>query len=636
MARADRALSGTFEFFGHTCALGRQIDWHADPITRETWPLVFHGDVPLGDSITRRGDVKHVWELNRHQFLLDLSRAWLLTGDSTYSDEVDRIVASWRAANPYGLGVNWNGPLEVAYRALSWLWAYGITTGAGSRDESAWLEGFYEHGRYLHSHLELYSSPYNHLIGEAAVLFVLGVVFPELADASRWKRRGRQVLEHRLKEQFFADGGSVEQATVYHHATLGFYLLAALAGRANGEELSDPVWAAIERAIDFSMRLQQPDGLLPAIGDNDDARPVVFECRDSWDFRYYQAIGAALFGRGDFKVAAGRFYEEALWLLGPDGATIFDRLEPMEPDVSSHLSGSGYVVLRTERGADADYVLFDCGDQAGGLRHDAVPSAAHGHADSLAVILWLGGQPVLVDSGYFTYNGDVAQERHYRETAAHNTLRIDRQDQALHHSKMAWSHTPRVTVEHAAFLPGGGVAAARHDGYRRLRRPVEHSRTVWFAAGGYVVVLDRLTGEAGAVHDIEANWHLSPGLQAMLTPNDQAVLSGRFILAWAGTAPATARAAHGGDAPDAGWVAPHLGVRVPATRLTIEARTEVPFSLVTVVADLDRWRAVELQRSGALYRVTLTGSSARESLQVSPDQPDVTERVERLTEDLEE
>ena len=56
------------------------------------------------------------------------------------------------------------------------------------------------------------------------------------------------------------------------------------------------------------------------------------------------------------------------------------------------------------------------GYACGGLHHDDVPSAAHGHADCLSVVLWLGGRPVLVDPGFYCYNGDASWEIHFRRT----------------------------------------------------------------------------------------------------------------------------------------------------------------------------------------------------------------------------
>jgi hypothetical protein len=59
------------------------------------------------------------------------------------------------------------------------------------------------------------------------------------------------VLETRLGEQFYEDGGSVEQSTFYHHATLGFYVLADLLARENGDTTAPAIRAAIERARDL-------------------------------------------------------------------------------------------------------------------------------------------------------------------------------------------------------------------------------------------------------------------------------------------------------------------------------------------------------------------------------------------------
>ena len=121
-------------------------------------------------------------------------------------------------------------------------------------------------------------------------------------------------------------------------------------------------------------------------------------------------------------------------------------------------------MLRSDWSASgADYVCFDCGEQAAGMRTDAVPNSMHGHADCLSVVVWLGGQRVLVDSGLFCYNCGGDWEAHFRETAAHNTARVDGRDQARHIGKMAWSHSYRATLE-------GWRADGRRSLGRRLAR----------------------------------------------------------------------------------------------------------------------------------------------------------------------
>jgi hypothetical protein len=582
-----------FAFFGRIFRFGASIDWHADPVSGRRWPNVFYADVPIHGGSTEFGDVKFVWELNRQQFVGDLAKGWFLDLDRDAADEIHSLVRSWIADNPYGVGVNWASPLEPAFRAWSWIWAYHLCLDAAvmSGDtQLLWMRGFLDHGHFLYRHLEHFASPYNHLIGEASALYALGVLFPWFREAARWRSRGRHVLESRLRGQFYDDGGSVEQATFYHHATLGFYLLAALLGRRNGDEFAHAVWEAIERGIEFSMRLMQPDGRIPAIGDVDDGKSIRLEHRPFWDFRAFQAVGAVLFGRSDFKYAAGGFPEDALWLLGPEGLERFDALPSSPPaERCSALRTSGYYVLRSDWASTADYICFDCGELAGDARCDSVPNSVHGHADCLAVTAYLGGRPVLVDAGSFTYNGDPAWERHFRGTPAHNTAMIDQRDQAVQLAKMAWAFAYRPRLEHWQADERQAIVTGSHDGYVRGSDGVVHRRTVWLRPGGYFLILDEFEGQGG--HDIEVNFHLPPAsarLEAGYLATDIGV-----AVHWMGSSAVSAELRQGGAQPDEGWIAPSLGVRVAVPRLRLRVAFSEPSTRVlTLVADSRRVRGI--------------------------------------------
>jgi hypothetical protein len=592
-AQAEKASRHEFSFFGGTYRYGDRVDWHADPVTGAQWPQRYHRDVPVHGGNVGFGDVKHVWELGRHQFLIDLAKGWVLERNPGYAAAMRALVFDWRAANPVGTGVGWSCALEPAFRMLSWLWGYYLTRDDPAFDDAShvqWLEGFHEHGWFLHRHLEYYASPYNHLVGEACALYALGVLFPEFREAPEWRDRGRSVLVRVLPGQFYADGGTVEQSTFYHHATTGFYLLAALLGRVNGEEFPSAVWSAIERGVDFSAAMRQPDGTTPRIGGADDGKPIRLEELPLWDFRPYQAVGAVVFDRGDFKEAAGRFYEDAVWLLGPDGAASFDRLPAAPPARRSRaIEASGYVLLRSGWAADADYVSFDCGDQAAGVRRDAIPSAAHGHADCLSIVLWQRGRPVLVDAGFHCYNGPKPWQDHFRETAAHSTVRVDGRDQALHINKMAWAYTYAATLEGHRLEEPSPWAIASHDGYRLLPGgPVRHRRGVWLRERGYVVVCDVIDGTGS--HDVEVIYQFAPGRLAAGPAT--ATFDDRTTLHWFATAGISAAVHEGGETPESGWIAPSLGVKTPAPRLVLSARLALPATIVSVIADSGRAAAV--------------------------------------------
>lgn len=599
-ARAHR-----FAFFGQTFEFGGDIPWQTDPVTRRAWPAVYHADVPVHGGDAGFGDVKYVWELNRQQFVIDLGKAWFLFGHEDDLAALRRLVRGWIAANPYGTGVNWACALEPAFRVFSWLWAYGFT--ADTLDDQLhvqWVTSFSDHGRFIERHLEHYSSPYNHLIAEAASLYMLGACFPELADASRWRATGKAVMRQRLGEQFYDDGGSVEQSTFYHHATVGFYLLAGLTARATGDDLPPEIWRAIERGLDFSLALIQPDGSTPAIGGADDGKPIRMEHLPFWDFRPYLAVGAVIFGRADYKAIAGRFYEDALWLTGTAGLETFEGLSSAPPSFTSlTLRSSGYFVMRTGWTPGDDYVCVDCGEQAAGMRHDGVPNSMHGHADCLSIVMSLGGQRTLVDSGLYAYNCGGEWEAHFRETAAHNTARVDGRDQARHIRKMAWSHSYRATPEGWSGDSALAWFVGSHDGYARGPEGIRHRRTVWLRPAHYVVVFDELEGSGSAVHDFEVNYQFAPGTLAP-QGDGRALFDERVEVLWIGDRPWQSTVSCGGPGPADGWIAPSLGIRTPAPRLSIRSRSGGHrTSLMTVLA----WRG------SSATRVRL--------LETSPDQP---------------
>ena len=595
--QAAHARGHRFSFFGREFTYGDRIPWQDDPVTGRAWPSVFHADVPVHGGDVGFGDVKHVWELNRHQFLIDLAKSWFLTGNTEDVRALRALVRDWIATNPYGTGVNWSCALEPAFRTFSWLWAYYLTLDALDDEfHVEWLQSFLDHGRFLERHLEHYSSPYNHLMGEAAALCMLAESFPEFDEADRWRRTATAVLTNRLGEQFYKDGGSVEQSTFYHHATVGFLMLAVLSARAAGREMPASLWGAIERGLEFSLALMQPDGSTPAIGGADDGKPIRMEHLRFWDFRPYFAIGAVLFGRGDFKFAAGRFFEDALWLLGPEGLRAFDALEAQAPRQTSEARpDSGYYVLRSGWASDSDYVCFDCGEQAAGMRPDGVPNSMHGHADCLSAIVWLGGRPVLVDSGLFSYNAGGAWEAHFRETAAHSTAKIDGRDQALHIGKMAWSNSYRASCEGWQADGSEAWASGSHDGYDRGPEGVRHRRTVWLRYGAFVAILDEFDGTG--THAIDVNWQFAPG--ALQVSAEGAVFDETAEIAWASTVPWTATTACGGDGPEGGWIAPSLGIKVPAPRLSLSCTMAQPhLRLLTVIAPPSRGRSARSIAAG--------------------------------------
>ena len=115
--------------------LGREIEipfssgWHLDPLEHEAWPRLFYAHLKKSQRI-HGWDVKYIWEVNRHQYLIVLGKAYWLTGDERYAEKVVSAIGSWIEENPCNIGVNWTSSLELAVRTISWMWAYFLCQGS--------------------------------------------------------------------------------------------------------------------------------------------------------------------------------------------------------------------------------------------------------------------------------------------------------------------------------------------------------------------------------------------------------------------------------------------------------------------------------------------------------------------------
>src|SRR5436190_5050304 len=120
---ADRICEKKLVLFGHAeVHLGAVIDWSTDPISGQAWPRRFWSTYDLVGN-PEAGDPKVVHEINRHQHLVTLARAYVYTEDERYASVAVAQMDSWIDQNPPGMGINWTSSLEVALRALSWMWA---------------------------------------------------------------------------------------------------------------------------------------------------------------------------------------------------------------------------------------------------------------------------------------------------------------------------------------------------------------------------------------------------------------------------------------------------------------------------------------------------------------------------------
>jgi hypothetical protein len=607
---ADRVCAHIFDLLGSgPIALGESIDWHTDFKSGYRWsPRQFYADVcpaPYPGGY----DMKVPLELSRCQHYAWLGQVYWFTGDEKYAHEFVAQSTDWIRQNPPQLGVNWNCTMDVAIRAVNWLWSYHFFKDSPSLTDEfrlAFFKSLLAHGRHIRHNLEWSETlTSNHYLSNIAGLVYLGIVLPEFYEANEWRAFGLQELEKEMAKQVYPDGVDFEASTSYHRLATELFLSSTLLAQLNGHHFSELYRQRLERMLEFVMAIITPDGSVPLLGDNDNGRlhrlkvwgdeHGVGSSREWSDFRYLLAIGAVLFEREDFARAAGDHWEEASWFFGARALAYKNEVTTKsalaqqstsgganpEGGCRLHLQSQAFPVggLYIMRHSDL-YMVID----AGGNGQNG--NGGHAHNDLLSLVLHAYRRPWLVDPGTYVYTADYQARNLFRSTAYHNTVQVDGLEINLYDDTLLFrlqtGTQPQMHTRHSG--DDGDFLDVSHQGYARLAQPVIHRRQVFLDKEARLwIVRDALIGVG--CHRLDWYWHYAPGIA--LTYADKRVVAraadGHALQLWLLTwdnAPVVV---------EEGWVSPGYGQRVAAPVLhLIQAAVHLPvmqtFALVPVAA----------------------------------------------------
>lgn len=506
--RAEKAALGYFDLLGYEQLFfgGVVPDWHLEPISGKRSPGVHWSSINELDS-SMSGDKKIVWELNRHQHFTTLGQAYWLTGDKKFVGVFVDHISDWLANNPPKSGVNWVSSLEIAYRSISWVWAFHFFSRSSRFDSRTMMEtskGLYLNGRHIRRHLSTYSSPNTHLTGEALGLYVIGEFLNGMDEAAEWKRTGYKILMSALTCQVREDGGYVEQATAYHRYTADIYLSLLVLRRTEGLPIDQRHEDKLRKMLHFLLHIARPDGRTPLIGDDDGGRLHFFDGRDYDDFRSTLAVGAAVLQDAELKFGAGAPCPELLWLTGTEGLAGYQKLESTAPSKPSKpFETSGIYVIRDDWEAQANHILIDCGEHG-------FLNGGHAHADALAFTMSLGGVPVFIDSGTYNYASKPSERDHFRSSQAHNCLTVNGTSSSVTNGPFSWRNTAAAELLEWAVRDGYVLFRGSHDGFRRFG--VKYERQILSNRGGALILTDKI--ETSVQNSFEVQFILSPQVTA--------------------------------------------------------------------------------------------------------------------------
>ncbi|PIF70321.1 heparin-sulfate lyase HepC [Flavobacterium sp. 2] len=435
--KADNALQHKFQpikgysYFDY----GADIDWNY-------WPIK---------------DNEMRWQLHRVNWWQPMGIVYRSTGDEKYAKEWIAQFRDWEKKNPLGLSKDndryaWR-PLEVSDRVQSLPGTFNLFVSSPNFTPAflmEFLNCYAKQASYIPAH---YTKDGNHLLFEAQRILGAGAFFPELKEASEWRKSGIEILNREIKLQVLADGVQWELSPTYHVATIDIFLKAYNSAKMAGVEKEFPASYSktIEKMILALINITFPNYNIPMFG-------------DAWLVEKNARLK-------QFVVWSKAFPEnEEIKYFATDGAS-----GKLPSNLSNALSNGGFYTFRNGWNEQSTVMILKA----------SPPGEFHAQPDNGTFELWNNGRNFMPDTGCYIYSGDaeVTKMRNwYRQTKVHNTLTLDNQNMVITKAKEEkWQTGQNLDI-----------LTYTNPSYKDLN----HKRSVLFINKKYFLIIDKAVGNA--------------------------------------------------------------------------------------------------------------------------------------------
>jgi len=486
------------------------INWSADPKTGLVAPQTFGKLINYRDD-KLVGDIKYLWELGRHQFLIPLTIDIYTTGDKDSEQTLSLYLQTWLEQNPVDTGIHWCSGLEVALRLIAWSFVHSILLAAGKkngifdlvRDEQALRKSIYCQINFIQSHYSRYSSANNHLIGELMGVWVACNVFEYSGNTHKWRDNAQSELEREATMQNHSDGVNREQAIYYHLWVLEYLYLAWLIGQRFDRPFSQSFVDTIGHMAGFAQNMRASNGSPANIGDADGGQVARFN-HEVGDNPYADLL-ETIVACSNSPALNPTHYSKAFWY----GSIINQDLNKPNIELMSRMAAPKTLPIQFTEGGFCllgDAKVKIC-LKAGPMGY--LSTAAHGHADLLSVCMSVDDQWWLTDQGTFSYHSDAQWRDYFRGTCSHNTVEIASENQSKIGGAFLWLEKATASMSPLVTGPVQSVTAYLNSA---TSADVNHSRAVEYEhATQTLSICDELnTDESKPPKTIKIRFHFHP------------------------------------------------------------------------------------------------------------------------------
>lgn len=496
---AHKKLAQTAHFIRPDAA--KEIIAHADELMHQTFTFNKTWDMercltpytlPVIDwNGHQNDDPEWCFMLNRMDYLDHLLLASLLTGDIAYADKAKEYILNWIAAHPTIVSEPSTRTLDTGIRVMNWMEAlpYLSMLHVLNEDElTCIMDSMLEQMQYLkENYLPKYKTSNWGSIQTCAIVSVLPFLRADFQTDPLYQwALDEMTLQFSI--QVYPDGMHWEQSTMYHIEVLNYGMKAV---HYMGLHLQPCPSVVKEQVYALAKALAgqlMPSGEIETFGDSDRvcARDVLSRAALLFDDPIFRFVGLDALD------------PESLYILGVPAAQRYATLPASAPQ-SMHYDGedSGMYTLRSSWDKNASFTMFTNGSLGSG----------HGHSDNLHLSVCYQGDPVLIDSGRFTYREDHPLRVQLKGMAAHNGVIID--DKAYCVPSDSWGYADfglplKNYVRHAGNLHYFEGAMLGHDPLQVwVRKVIVIDPAIW-------MIVDEV--KCDGAHEAHSRLHFDPAV----------------------------------------------------------------------------------------------------------------------------
>jgi hypothetical protein len=524
---ADKTLNHEFDFLGSGLTKLHPIDWHIDFKNGFRWPkgkfYIKYKKIDLSNS----ADVKVPWELSRCHHLLWLGEAYLITKEEKYAQELVNQLDWWIDENPLMYSINWTCTMDVAIRAVNWVYAINMIVSSSyvtDKLSKKLNKSLFEHGWFIYNNLEKWY-PYsaNHYAANITGLLFLAQLFHDTRDGKKWWHYALKEYFLEVRLQVLPSGAHFERSISYHRLMTELFAYSYFMLKRVKESIPLDIHARIESMFDFVDHYTKPNGLAPQMGDNDDGRLLPFVRRDFRAHDYLLSIGAKAFNKFYKNLILNDLVLDSFFLLGEQknfGAN--QQISLPTSKVKAHVD-AGFVILNYGQ----LFLMFTNTSLSCYSDFTRDLLGTHTHADGLSFELSLGKVDFIVDPGSYVYTASGQERNRFRSTKMHNTVTIGGQDQVEILDANLFSVKGFNEVDQISVMENqGGVFVA---GSRKWKLPfsltASHHRKINLINETEIEITDQIscTSEQSFVW----YFYLAPEVNPQLVANKDVVLRGQ-------------------------------------------------------------------------------------------------------------